>query len=905
LLHELTVKDELVARFSTDPDKYYRVELFDKLGFERKKCSNCARDFWTLVTRERCPNCETYGFIGDPPTSKRLDYVNAWKEVEKFFTNNNHTSIKRYPVVCRWREDLFFTVASIVDFQRVIGGKVVFQFPANPLIVPQVCLRFNDIENVGVSGKHYTSFCMIGQHSLANEQGYWKDRCIELDYAMLTEGLGINKEEIVFVEDVWLGYGAFGYSLEYFVRGLELGNAVFTEFEGTPKNYQKMRERVIDMGAGLERLAWITMGTPTSYDCCFGPVINQLCESVGADFDNEILSKYLTFISSRLEDIGSIRELKSIAAKEFKLSYEELEKMVMPMEAVYTIADHTRTLLFAISDGALPSNVGGGYNLRVILRRALATLHRLGWNIKLEDVADMQIDYLKTIYPELEEHRDEVKTILGIEINRYHESIERMKSIVSNLAKGKKQLGDEELIKFYESDGITPDFLKEQGVITSIPSNFYTKLAALHPEHTLQQTPKPIAGTDNIEPTRLLFYEDQNMTEFEAKVVQIIGKYAVLDRTAFYPRGGGQEPDHGRIADVVVKDVVKEGNVILHEVTNTNLKEGSIVKCIVDPLRRGLIMRHHTATHVLNSAARNALGSWVWQHSAFKEQDYARLDITHHSSLTHDDIIKIERFANNTIQANLPVTIKIFDRNEAEKLYSFRIYQGGYVPSNQIRIVNVEGWDIEACAGTHVARTGEIGMLKIIKAERIQDGVVRLEFVAGQAALDYVQKQEEQLNKIAQFLGASKEKLIESFQKTMNEADESRKKLKVAVKKLAPILAKDIIQYTKHFGILKLYSIYEEELDEEYHIAFGEQAIIIEPSLIYCALISKAQGIRVIVFAGEEARNNGVRAGIIAKQIASTLGGSGGGDDRFGQGGGKSVEMLKDALLFIEELLCK
>ncbi|MEE8131948.1 MAG: alanine--tRNA ligase-related protein, partial [Nitrososphaerales archaeon] len=115
----MTVKDELVARFSTEPDKYYRVELFDKLGFERKKCSNCTRDFWTLVTRERCPNCETYGFIGDPPTSKRLDYVNAWKEVEKFFTNNNHTSIKRYPVVCRWREDLFFTVASIVDFQRV------------------------------------------------------------------------------------------------------------------------------------------------------------------------------------------------------------------------------------------------------------------------------------------------------------------------------------------------------------------------------------------------------------------------------------------------------------------------------------------------------------------------------------------------------------------------------------------------------------------------------------------------------------------------------------------------------------------------------------------------------------------------------------------------------------------
>lgn len=901
----MTEKEELVTRFSSEPDKYYRVELFDKLGFERKKCSNCGGHFWALVSRERCPNCEPYGFIGDPPTGKRLDYVNAWKEVEKFFTKHNHASIKRYPVVCRWREDLFFTVASIVDFQRVIGGKVVFELPANPLIVPQMCLRFNDIENVGVSGKHYTSFCMIGQHSLANEQGYWKDRCIELDYGMLTEGLGIKKEEIVFVEDMWLGYGAFGYSLEYFVRGLELGNAVFTEFEGTPKNYQQMKERVIDMGAGLERFAWITMGTPTSYDCCFGSAIKKLGERVGADFDNEILSKYFTIISSRLEEVGSTKELKSIAAKELKLSPEELEKMVMPIEAVYTIADHTRTLLFAISDGALPSNVGGGHNLRVVLRRALATLHRLGWNIKLEEVADMHVDYLKSIYPELEEHRDEVKTILGIETNRYHESIERMKTIASNIAKGKEEPSDEELIKLYESDGITPDFLKEQGVIASIPSNFYMKLAALHTEQALQQAPKPIAGIDSLEPTRLLFYEDQKMTEFEAKIVKIVGKYVVLDKTAFYARGGGQEPDHGMIASAIVKDVVKQGDVVLHEVMNGNLKEGSIVKCIVDPVRRGLIMRHHTATHVLNSASRNALGSWVWQHSAFKEQDYARLDITHHSSLTRDDITKIEKFANATIQADLPVTIKVFERNQAEQLYGFRIYQGGYVPSSKIRIVNVEGWDIEACAGTHVTRTGEIGMLKITRAERVQDGVVRLEFVAGQAALEYMQKQEEQLNKLAQSLGSSREKVVESFQKTMNDAEEARKKLKMSIKKLAPVIAKDIIKNAKQLGKIKLFSVYEEELDEEYHIAVGEQAIDIEPSLIYCALIAKGQGIRVIVFVGEEARKSGMKASEIAKGVASILGGSGGGDDRFGQGGGKSAERIKDALIVVEELVRK
>ena len=895
----MTEKEELVARFAAEPDKYYRVELFDKLGFERKQCSRCGGHFWALVSRERCPNCEPYGFIDNPPTSKRLDYVNAWKEVEKFFTKNNHTSIKRYPVVCRWREDLFFTVASIVDFQRVIGGKVVFELPANPLIVPQMCLRFNDIENVGVSGKHYTSFCMIGQHSLANEDGYWKDRCIELDYGMLTEGLGIKKEEIVFVEDVWLGYGAFGYSLEYFVRGLELGNAVFTEFEGTPKNYQQMKEKVIDMGAGLERFSWITMGTPTSYDCCFGPVINKLAEKAGVDF-HELLPKYFTIISSRLEEAEGTRELKNMAAKELKLDYEQLERMVAPIEAIYTLADHTRTLLFAISDGALPSNVGGGYNLRVILRRALATLHRLGWNIKLEDIVDMHVDYLKSIYPELEEHRDEVKTILGIETNRYHESIERMKSIANNLTKGKKQLSDEDLIKLYESDGITPDFLKEQSVIASIPSNFYTKLAALHTEQALQQAPKPIVNVDGIEPTRLLFYEEQTMTEFEAKIVKVIGNYVVLDKTAFYARGGGQEPDHGKIADAIVKDVIKQGDVVLHEITNGKLTEGSVVKCIVDPQRRGLIMRHHTATHVLNSAARNALGSWVWQHSAFKEQDYARLDITHHSHLMPGEIARIEKYANKTIQANLPVTIKIYDRSQAEQLYGFRIYQGGYVPSSKIRIVNIEGWDIEACAGTHVTRTGEIGMLKITKAERVQDGVVRLEFVAGQAALEYAQKQEEQLNKITRLLGSNREKLIESFQKTMDDADVAKKKLKSMIKKLAPLIASDTIQKAKQLGNVKLYSTYEEEMDEEFHIAVGEQAIAIEPSLIYCSLIAKGGGIRIIVFVGEEARKNNMKAGAIAKQVASTLGGSGGGDDRFGQGGGKLFERIKEALLAIE-----
>jgi len=193
-------KEQLTSLFSSDPDRYYRVSLFDELGFKRYKCDICSKFFWSLAERLVCPDHEYYDFIGNPPTNKRLDYINAWREIEKYFRTNAH--------VCRWRDDLFFTIASIVDFQRVIGNKVVFELPENPLVIPQICLRFNDIENVGLSGRHYTSFCMIGQVSNADAPGgYWKDRCIELDFGMLTDGLGIKKDEITFVEDVWMGQG--------------------------------------------------------------------------------------------------------------------------------------------------------------------------------------------------------------------------------------------------------------------------------------------------------------------------------------------------------------------------------------------------------------------------------------------------------------------------------------------------------------------------------------------------------------------------------------------------------------------------------------------------------------------------------------------------------------------------
>jgi alanyl-tRNA synthetase len=894
-------KEQILAKFSADPDRYYRVSLFAKEGFQRKSCLKCQRFFWTIDNEQNlCPEDaeNNYSFIGNPPTEKRFDYVQAWKEVESFFIQNGHRSVSRYPVVCRWRDDLYFTIASIVDFQRVMGSKVIFEFPANPLIVPQTCLRFKDIENVGVTGRHFSSFCMIGQHSIPNSEGYWKDKCMELDFRLLTERFGIDKKEIVFVEDVWAGGGSFGSSLEYFVRGLELGNAVFTEFQGDLTNYSVLDQKIIDMGAGLERFAWITMGTPTAYDCCFGPIIDNLINRIGVESDPKVLSSYFTAISKELGKHNDLTQVRKSVLKKTGIDDRIFNKMIVPLEGIYLIADHLRTLVFAISDGALPSNVGGGYNLRMILRRAVATMDRLGWNFDLRELADTHIDYLKSTYPELQETREDVKTIIGIERERYAESKTRMKSIANTMKSQKKKLTVDDLIRLYESDGITPDFLKEAEIISEIPSTFYERLSDLHQSEKIEK--KQILNIEGIPDTVPLYYKEDPI-EFEAKVLKVINKkLVILDKTSFYPRGGGQEPDHGKIGDYDVVDVNKHGNVIVHELNGGTPEEGRVVKCKIDNVRRYGVTRNHSSTHVLNASARKTLGSWIWQHSAFKESNYGRLDITHHSNLTENDITEIESFANQAIRKNLPILINEYERGEAEQKFGFRIYQGGVVPVKSVRIVNIDGLDIEACGGTHVKKTGEIGLIKITKSERIQDGVVRLEFVSGESAVKYTQEQDRKISHIVKSLGSSKEKMLESFEHIITDADSSKKKLKQLVKRTSTTIAQNAISNARDLGKLKLYSIVDEDLDEEFHIAVGEQVIKLDSKVIYCALVLKDNGIKIIIFAGSEAAKI-KRAGDLARDASMILGGAGGGNDSFGQGGGRDVSRIKDALLIVEQ----
>ena len=886
-------KKEILEKFSADPQRYYNVNLFEDQGFERKSCTTCNRFFWTLDSeRVKCPDHsdDTYSFIGDPPTSKRFDYTQSWKEVESFFVKNNHTSINRYPVVCRWRDDLYFTIASIVDFQRVMGSKVVFEFPANPLVVPQTCLRFKDLENVGVTGRHFSSFCMIGQHSIPNDNGYWKDECVNLDFNLLTQQFGIAKKEITFVEDVWEGGGSFGSSLEYFVRGLELGNAVFTEFQGDLSDYKTLDQRIIDMGAGLERFAWITMGTPTAYDCCFGPITEKLIQQAGIDANSSVLVPYFTEIAKNLELYDDLSQVRKNAIKTTGLSDEQINRIITPLEGIYLIIDHIRTLIFAISDGALPSNVGGGYNLRIMLRRIVSTMGRLKLKFDLDEIIDIQIDYLKNTYPELEKTREDVKEIISIETGRYDSSKQRMQKIVSKLNKEPKV---EDLITLYESDGVTPEYLKEMKVISEIPSSFYSKLSDLHQsKKQKEQVNLPLEGVAD---TELLFYED-DPREFDAKVLKSFENFVVLDRTAFYARGGGQEPDHGKIAGQEIVDITKHGNIVVHEIKGNVPKEGDTVSCVVDAKRRDGITKNHTSTHIINTSARSVLGSWVWQHSAFKEEDHARLDITHHSALTDEDVKKIEDAANSIIEKSIPVKIENFDRGTAEQKYGFRIYQGGVVPVKSVRIVSIGDLDIEACGGTHVANTSDVEQIKITRTKRIQDGVVRIEFVSGDSAKEFVKKKQQD----------SEDKEKEG--KLKEQEKEKRLEQRQIAKEKIPIIAKSLLECKQGTATIDEITIEiaesgkvnfcystSDNYDDVFHIGLGESLCKNDPKMVYCGLFEQGEKIRVIVYAGDDISKE-KSAGDIVKSISQILGGAGGGSPKFAQGGGTDKSKKEDAI---------
>ncbi len=733
----------LKKEFTEHWQEYYDLPVFKERGFQRKQCTKCGNWFWTAdENRTICGDCEDYSFIGNK--LKDWDLIETWRAYEEFFKKNQHASIKRYPVVAKWNPNLDFTIASIVDFQRIEKNGTVFSFPAERLVVPQFCLRFGDIGNVGITGRHLTGFIMAGQHSYGD---YWINECIKFNMDFLTQVLGLDLKEITYSEDVWAmpDLSVYGPCLETFARGVELSTNVFMQFKNINGKREELSKKVIDVGWGLERIAWFVNGSPTLYDSVFGDLIDEMKKQVSIDED--IFNRY-SVLSGRLniEEVKSVEVVRKKIADELGISVEELMKNVEPMQAIYAIADHSRSLLMAINDGMLPSNSGGGYNLRVIFRRAQSLIDKHGFDFDLGELAEKHAEYLYPLYPELIEGIEDVKKILAVEKKKYYASLEKTKKFIKNKIKQGEEVSLEQMKKMYEENGVTPELVKEIIPNAKVPDSetFYTFISEQKKKMKKQKQEKKIEFDLEFSPTEKLYYD--NVFEFKAYVKDDFEKngrhYVVLDKTAFYPTSGGQEHDTGFIDNLEVVDVFKVGDVIVHEVKGRKLQKGSLVLCKVDEKRRRRLMKMHTATHVINGAARRVLGNHVWQAGAEKKYEKAHLDITHYDNLTEDEKKEIEELSNKVILENRPVIKSVLTRKEAEEKYGFRIYQGGAVPATEIRVIEIKDWDIEACGGTHVDSTKEIERIKILRTKKIQDGVVRIEFVAGNEAIKEAEEKE-------------------------------------------------------------------------------------------------------------------------------------------------------------------
>ena len=878
-------KSLLKKKFSSDYKKYYLVDLFKKEGFIRHHCK-CGNNFWSLEKRKLCPECEDYGFI---EKKKPVDYLETWDKIEKFFVKNGHKSIPSYPVVCRWFPGLYFTVASIVAFQRSVFGKTVFEMPANPLIIPQSCLRFNDISNVGVTGRHLTNFTMIGQHSIYDgKRGYWKDRCIDLDYKLLTEVFKISPKDIVFLEDVWLGPAAFGYSLEYHVKGLELGNAVFTEFVGTPDKHSVMKEKVIDMGAGLERFVWFSSGTATCYDAVFPYALKKLIKNI--DYDKKLFFEYSKIAGKlNVENLSAKIERENIA-RTLGMDNNDIEG-IENLQKLYAIIDHSKSLLFAITDGALPSNVAGGYNLRIILRRALEFKDELNLKEDLYDIAEMHSEYLKKFNPRLKNAMTSVEEIFVVEEKRFKETKIRSRSIIKGIIETKEKLDVEKMKQLYESHGITKEMIievaKGMKVKISLPE-FYDEITSKHIMHK-EETNKINIDTKELPETKMLFYQDSYQDKFNAKVLKIIDKkYVILDKTCFYGRSGGQEPDEGTINNCRVDDVERIGNVIIHIVKDINFKEGDTIEGKIDMNVRKQMMQHHSATHLINGTVRKMLGVHVWQNSAFKSKEKARIDITHYRALDDDEIEVIEKDVNRIVSMGKEIRKSYFSRNDAEKRFGFGIYQGGAIPDQKLRIVEINNTDIEACSGTHCDTTEDIGEILILKTERIQDGAVRIEFVAGPAAEEEREKQEQIIKQSEEILNSPREKLIDSTKDLFEKWKKNRKE----GEKIKLIDAKEkISEIEKKILHNILIEKVEGDIKEIRNIS---KLLAKEDRLIILFGIDKK--INIFVSVGEMRNED---ASEIIKEICEKIGGKGGGKKNMAQGVGENKKILEK---FINEI---
>ena len=943
------------------------IPFWQESGHSCRECTVTGLRFWSRDPSRTTSGDtveDSYTFIGNPIIEGFPMRGKALKDAMRetfldYFEQRGHARIDPYPVLARWRDDIHLTIASIADFQPHVTSGLVPP-PANPLGISQPCIRLTDVAAVGRSGRHLTTFEMMAHHAFNRpDEGdviYWIDQCVRYCDDMLVNTFGITPEEITYIENPWSGGGNAGPALEVIVGGLELATLVFMNLEEHEDGdieikglrYREMPLQIIDTGYGLERFCWAAAGTSTIYEAIYPESVDWLkkiagfdsmVEGLGLGVDTDDLLAELSQLAGILNidvgtDVDSLyqRLVERLGDGGVEITVSNLKRLTEPLSSIYAIPDHMHAICNMLGDGLVPSNAKGGYLARMMSRRVCRMKGDLGIEISLTELAAHHIDTHLDITGFVQS-REGILTILAIEEARYHEMLRKgeaaVRTALREIPKDAKEAPDEILFRLAEERGLNPEMVvsiaaKLGWKDISVRVGFAADMAARNAERTKTAAKAKSKGEifqSDIPPTQQDYYSDTSQTEFSATVldcnsltqIQIESlnlssevvvtptHYVVLDRTLFYPEGGGQLGDQGTLGKAKVLDTRIENGVIYH-LTNCSVEEGGISGQI-DWERRRQLMDHHTAVHIVGGSARAILGPHIWQAGSNKGGRYARIDLTHYSRLSRDDLDKIEDHANDIIAKNPVVEKLVLDRAEADLQFGFELYQGGPPKHSQIRIIKIGEHDVQACGGTHHDNTGEVAELRIIRSSQVQDGVERLQIVAGETAREHARIQERLLNESSEVLGVSPEDLPSAVSRFFDEWKSQQKKIESLESEIVRLrtsgggdgaVEKDGIRY----------AVMEVGGDMKAVMSMLSQ-LTRDPQKPTLAVLGTRDGGGKLIVASTEGTIAAEKhdANDILRAIAGHINGGGGGRPTMAQGGGSNPDGIPEALEAARNLL--
>ena len=857
------------------------------------------------------------------------------KKYLEFFESKGHLALPSFSLVPENDKSLLLINAGMAPLKPYFTGQEIP--PRTRVTTCQKCIRTGDIENVGKTARHGTFFEMLGNFSFGD---YFKHEAIAWSWEFLTKVLGIPEDRLypsVYLEDdeafdIWNkeigvakdrifrfgkednfwehGAGPCGPCSEiYYDRGekygcgkpgctvgcecdryIEIWNNVFTQFENDGEgHYTELENKNIDTGMGLERLATVMQDVDSIFDVdTIKAIRDKICEFAGVSYGEE----YKTDVSIRV------------------------------------ITDHIRSVTFMVSDGITPSNEGRGYVLRRLLRRAARHGRLLGIQGEfLAKLSETVMAESHTGYPELLDRKDYIIKLITVEEQNFNKTIDQGLAILNTMMEdlqksGEKVLSGENTFKLYDTYGfpidLTIEILEEKGF--SVDEDGFKKAmenqrqTARDARETTNYMGKDVTIYQSIDASVESKFVGYDRLTHESKVTVLTTQDAIVDElkegeegtilveeTPMYATMGGQVADAGVIEGAdgtfVVEDVIKlQGTKIGHvgRVTKGVIKKGETVKLTVDEEQRNLTANNHSATHLMQQALREVLGSHVEQKGSLVDKDKLRFDFTHFSPMTEEEIAKVEEIVNREIAAGLDVVTNEMSIEDAKKTGAMALFGEKY--GEVVRVVQMGTFSSELCGGTHVSNTRNISAFKIISESGVAAGVRRIEALTGKALFEYYNTMESELQKAAKLLKAVPLEVsakIVSLQDEVKQLQKENDKLKA---KLAKEAAGDLLSEAKEGDGIHILTKQLTDVDMNGMRDLGDEAKqkLGEAFIVFASQVGEK--VNLIAMATDGAIKKGAHAGNLIKEVASIVGGGGGGRPNMAQAGGKLPEKIPEAL---------